>query len=264
MPADGRAPHARIAAAGMMVLVLALAACAGQTAPEERLFYSGLAAYDQGRYAEAADRWQRAAEQGDIAAARNLGHLYRHGLGVEQDLPIALAWYQVAADAGLATAQYNVGMLYLQGGPKLDKDRLGAIYWLGLAGQAGIEPAAKALAGLTAVAPPIAEAPAPEALAPEVLAPEAFAGVPEPPAPPVAAEPRLRAQVGSYRSARMAERDWLRLSSPGIDHEIVAVRLKETGMWYRLIAVGGASALQAYCDDASRRRRECRSLREVR
>lgn len=235
--------------------LLALAGCAGDPDPvqtiRDRHFYDGLAAFNSARYGEAATHWGRAAEFGDVEAARNLGHLYRQGLGVEQDAALALAWYQVAADAGLSSAQYNLGMLYLNGGNNVAKDRLAGLLWLNRAAAGGIEPARKELERLAG------ETRAEQARAPTPVPVSSPAASP-PTAAPAASPALLRLQIGSYRSAEIAETDWRRLRrGPEIGHEIVANRDRGDGRWFRLLAVGEPAALEAYCADIARRGGQC-------
>jgi TPR repeat protein len=49
-------------------------------------------------YAEAITWYRRATQQGEAAAAFNLGGMYTHGLGVAQDDVEAAKWYRKAAD----------------------------------------------------------------------------------------------------------------------------------------------------------------------
>jgi TPR repeat protein len=139
------------------ILALTLSGCAeappGEAIRREALFQGGLAAFTAARYGEAAGQWLGAAELGDADAARNLGHLYRQGLGVEQDVSIAVAWYQVAADSGNPAAEYNLGMTYLNGGPRFPRDRLAALHWLNRAAADGVAPARAELDRLAAEAP---------------------------------------------------------------------------------------------------------------
>jgi hypothetical protein len=211
------------------------------------LFYDGLAAFHEGFHKEAAVRWERAAHFGDGEAARNLGHLYRQGLGVEQDTAIAVAWYQVAADAGVASAQYNLGMVYLNGGPNFTPDRPAALHWLTQAAAAGITPARRELDRLAAE-PEVSAVPVVVAVPASVAAPIPFV---EPPAVPV------RVQVGSYQTRQGAEADLRRLKRSGLDFEIAPLRLKDGKQWYRLIAMGKAEDVGAYCRAAATRRIGC-------
>lgn len=95
---------------GVAVLVLLLLApCARAD------FAAGVAAYDRGDYETAYREWLPLARNDDPAAQRNIGHLYRSGLGVPQDFAEAARWYRRAAELGLASAQVNLGSMYLQG-----------------------------------------------------------------------------------------------------------------------------------------------------
>ena len=96
-------------------------------------------AYDQGQgvvrdYAEAAKWYRLAAEQGVASAQYNLGVMYSTGqLLVKQDYygivasvnvqrtpaaqgyAEAAKWYRLAAEQGVALAQYNLGVMYTNG-----------------------------------------------------------------------------------------------------------------------------------------------------
>jgi TPR repeat protein len=55
-----------------------------------------------------------AAEQGDITAQNNLGHLYAQGRGVTQDSVRAYQWFSLAATAGNTAAASNRDALSMQ------------------------------------------------------------------------------------------------------------------------------------------------------
>jgi TPR repeat protein len=78
-------------------------------------FVAGVKAYDRGDYAAAFEAWSPLAQNDDPAAQRNIGHLYRFGLGVGQDFERAAFWYREAAEMGLPGAQANLAMMYLRG-----------------------------------------------------------------------------------------------------------------------------------------------------
>src|SRR5260370_39615981 len=75
----------------------------------------GLAAFSAGRYAEALQDWQQAAETGDGQAALYIGLLNDLGRGVAQDAQAAHGWYERAAALGNPVAMFNVGVLYDSG-----------------------------------------------------------------------------------------------------------------------------------------------------
>lgn len=58
-------------------------------------------------YAQAADWFSKAAEQGNADAQYNLGELYNKGRGVERSKKIAQKWYQAAAQQGHVKAKYR-------------------------------------------------------------------------------------------------------------------------------------------------------------
>jgi TPR repeat protein len=71
-----------------------------------------VAAAGRGDYAAALRLWRPLADQGDAAAQYNLGLMYVDGHGVAQDDAAAVSWFRKAADQGYADAQYNLGLMY--------------------------------------------------------------------------------------------------------------------------------------------------------
>lgn len=229
--------------------VLVLSACTPAPEPMQTIrdhyFYGGLAAFHEDLPDEAARQWRRAAELGDGEAARNLGHLYRKGLGVEADGHMAAAWYMVAADAGVISAEYNLGMLYLKGGPGLEPDPAKGEALLVEAAARGFVPAK-------------AEA---DRLAAERTSPSSSAPVPAVAEPPSSVPPvPVRVQLGSYPTRTLAEQDWKRLRPYGLSPEIIVNRV-EGKRWHRLLAVGPAEAVDAFCAAAPSRGVACRPVR---
>jgi TPR repeat protein len=66
-------------------------------------------------YAKAMIYFRKAADAGDATAMFNIGVLYQYGRGVDQDYQQAMAFYRKAADAGNAEAMRNLGFLYASG-----------------------------------------------------------------------------------------------------------------------------------------------------
>jgi len=64
---------------------------------------------------EAAKWFGRAAEQGVASAQFNLGVLYKRGEGVAQDDKQAFFWFQVAAEQNFPQAQHNLATAYAEG-----------------------------------------------------------------------------------------------------------------------------------------------------
>ena len=72
--------------------LFAAALSLGLSAPAGAGFKDGERAFDAGDYAAAAAEWRPLAEDGDVRAQTNLGHLYRLGHGTERDYGEALKW----------------------------------------------------------------------------------------------------------------------------------------------------------------------------
>ncbi len=102
----------------------------------EASFSAGVAAYEAKDYKKAYDEWIVLARKNDPAAMRNIGHLYRRGLGVEQDYQKAMTWYKRAATLGLDRAQANVAGMYLAG-EGVEQDYAQAANWFAQAAQQG-------------------------------------------------------------------------------------------------------------------------------
>ena len=88
---------------------------------------------DQTQTADAVAAIRVAAEQGVADAQFNLGSMYDLGLGVPQDDAEAVRWYRLAAEQGDAGAQYNLGLMY-EHGRGVPQDYVAAHMWLNLAG----------------------------------------------------------------------------------------------------------------------------------
>ena len=103
-----------MAIGGRLRLGLAAFVLAGPllaNAPALADFARGVVAYDVGDFNTAYSEWLPLARDGDLAAQRNIGHLYRLGRGVPQDFAVAANWYRRAAERGLTRAQANLGDL---------------------------------------------------------------------------------------------------------------------------------------------------------
>jgi uncharacterized protein len=71
--------------------------------------------YDRGDYTQAARLFRPLAEQGIASAQFNLGVMYAKGQGVPQDYQAALKWYRRSAGQGHASAQNSLGLMYEMG-----------------------------------------------------------------------------------------------------------------------------------------------------
>lgn len=64
---------------------------------------------------EASSYFMIAAEKGHAGAQNDLGHMYRHGIGVQQDYDKAWKWFNAAGDQGLVYALLNQASMYEKG-----------------------------------------------------------------------------------------------------------------------------------------------------
>jgi TPR repeat protein len=99
-------------------------------------FATGLTAYQKGDYTTAAKEWRTLAEQGDAQAQFNLGLLYVDGHGVPLDYGQAVTWFTRSAEQDYGKAQLNLGALYGVG-KGVKRDYLQAYKWLNLCAAKG-------------------------------------------------------------------------------------------------------------------------------
>jgi TPR repeat protein len=138
--------HGRIFAIGLCLLLAT--GCASDVTSQSlsQTFDAGLVAYDAGHFKQAYKIWRSIDDQ-DLAAMRNVALMLRHGQGVAKDPKAAEAMYTRAAEAGLPTAQADLGEMLLNGeaGPP---DPKAALPWLIAAAAANHPIAQFELAGL--------------------------------------------------------------------------------------------------------------------
>ena len=84
-------------------------------------------------------KWYRlAAEQGIAIAQFNLGVMYRNGNGVPENDAEAVRWYRLAAEQGHAIAQSNLGVMY-DSGEGVPENDVRAYIWYSVAAAQGNE-----------------------------------------------------------------------------------------------------------------------------
>ncbi len=106
-----------------------------QTDP--RKFAEGLDRYKAGDYAAAFQIWLPLAQNGDISAMRNVGHLLRRGLGTKRDPERALYFYERAGSAGQSGSALNAAFMYLNG-DGIPKKPESAAFWFFVAARLGL------------------------------------------------------------------------------------------------------------------------------
>ncbi len=78
-------------------------------------FYEGLEAYKRGDHAAALKSWRSLAIQGNASAQYDLGLVYLSGQGVPRDPVKAAYWFRKSAAQKLPRAMSMLGTLYEQG-----------------------------------------------------------------------------------------------------------------------------------------------------
>ncbi len=104
-------------------------------------YLRGLDAYRVGNYSAALEAWNLSAFEGNAEAQYNLGVLYVEGKGVQTDVEKAHYWFLLAAGKQHAQAQYNLGHLYMRG-IGVGKDPKEAMNWWRIASDNGYPSAA--------------------------------------------------------------------------------------------------------------------------
>jgi len=80
------------------------------------------------------------AEAGDASAQFNIGLLYEEGWGVPEDDAEAVKWYRKAAETGHVQAQFNLGVMH-DTGERVPEDGAEAVKWYRKAAEQGYIPA---------------------------------------------------------------------------------------------------------------------------
>ena len=104
---------------GRLWVGAALAAMAASVLPagaQAQSVQGGVEAWGRADYADAVRQWRPLADRGDADAQFNLGHAYRLGRGVPQNMTMAEMWYERAARTGHTEAQAMYGLLLFQNG----------------------------------------------------------------------------------------------------------------------------------------------------
>ena len=94
---------------------------------------------------EKAEIYRKAAEAGNASAQFELGKCYDSGIGVEKNTVEAVKWYRKAADQGFANAQYYLGFCY-EHGRGVEINATEAVQWYRKATEQGNAEAQNALA----------------------------------------------------------------------------------------------------------------------
>jgi hypothetical protein len=96
----------------------------------------GVEAFQEGDYRRAFDAWSLGSYEGNAEAQYNLGVLYLEGQCVKADVDQARAWFTKAAHQNHPEAQYNLGHMSLNG-LGVEKDVEAALRWWKRAAEGG-------------------------------------------------------------------------------------------------------------------------------
>ncbi len=98
---------------GLLVLPVVLILLLGS--PAAANLSKGSEAVESRNDATSLKEWGVFAEQGDADAQFNMGVVYLQGLGVTQDYQAAFNWFKKSTEQKHALAQFSLGVMYLQG-----------------------------------------------------------------------------------------------------------------------------------------------------
>ena len=98
-------------------LIVSIALAVGIGSPQSAWggFEEGADAFNRGKFTNALKVLKPLAEQGDATAQKNLGLMYKNGIGVPKDYKLAVKWFRKSAEQGFARAQFNMGSMYGDG-----------------------------------------------------------------------------------------------------------------------------------------------------
>ena len=86
---------------------------------------------------------------GDTQAQFEMAGMYRDGIGIAPDSPLAFFWFQQAAEGNHSIAQYFLGLMY-ENGESVPANREEAIRWYTRSAEQGDASGKSKLASLTA------------------------------------------------------------------------------------------------------------------
>ena len=101
---------------GLWLLAASMSAIAAAGSASAQSVQAGIQAWAAGNHEEAVRQWRPLADRGDEDAQFNLGHAYRLGRGVPQNVQLAEQWYERAARSGHREAQAMYGVILFQNG----------------------------------------------------------------------------------------------------------------------------------------------------
>jgi uncharacterized protein len=127
----------------LLLLIIALAnfVCFSTVSPVSADFSKAQEYYLLKDYVKAMEEYKK---EDNPKAYYQIGYMYDHGEGVQQDTKEAAQWYTKAAEKGNAKAQYRLGLFYATG-TGVDQNQKEAEKWYRKAAGQGFRPAKDAL-----------------------------------------------------------------------------------------------------------------------
>jgi len=133
------------------VFFLSWMACAyGGTQPD---FLGLVEMYKKGEYEGALRGFRILAENGDVAAQYNVGVMYLNGQGTEYSDTEAIRWFEKAAQQGDVRAQYNAAAMYFNG-KGIPIDYVHAYKWFSVLAAQGVQGSRATVARLATLMTP--------------------------------------------------------------------------------------------------------------
>jgi TPR repeat protein len=117
-------------------LILLTALFIGTLAAQAGPLQDGARAYNRADYRVALASWKPLAAEGNATAQNNLGLMYLDGKGVKQNASEAIRYLSLSASAGSSLGQNNLGGLY-RDGKGIPHDYLRAAQWFSASASQG-------------------------------------------------------------------------------------------------------------------------------
>ncbi|MES2036288.1 MAG: tetratricopeptide repeat protein [Pseudomonadota bacterium] len=109
------------------IIILACVLATGNARADD--FSDGVSYYEQGDFTSALESFKTAATKGNADAQFNLGLMFLNGEGVAQDYKQALSWFEQSAIKGNVRAQVNLGRMYAKGKGMLSNHGIAASWF---------------------------------------------------------------------------------------------------------------------------------------
>jgi len=125
----------------MVALAIAIFGCGDQSRKDADIYQEGVAAYSQGNFSVAFEKFKTVAEHGHVQAEYYVGIMYLKGQGISKNEKEAGVWLGKAAERGHVEAQENMGLIYAKG-LGVERNWVQAAKWFSVAAASGKETAA--------------------------------------------------------------------------------------------------------------------------